>query len=103
LGKKIDPILVVDSTSSYSCKDNVHTNGKTKVSGFTLAKVKDIVAMDGFSFVKHTPDKAVIAAINQRLALHKFQLSEKEITEFNPKWKLSKTDGGVSWMKKDNK
>jgi len=103
LGKKIDPILVVDSTSSYSCKDNVHTNGKTKVSGFTLAKVKDIVAMDGFSFVKHTPDKAVIAAINQRLALHKFQLSEKEITEFNPKWKLSKTDVGVSWMKKDNK
>ena len=38
-------------------------------------------------------------AINQRLAVHNIKLAEKDIRQFDPKWKLSKKDVGVSWMK----
>ena len=64
-----------------------------------MIKTKDIITKEGFSFVNHTADKTVIDAINERLTIHKIQLSEKDITQFNPKWKLEKKDVGVSWMK----
>jgi poly(beta-D-mannuronate) lyase len=96
---KTAPLSITEQKATYTLKDNVYTNGKTKENGFSMINTKDITTKNGFSFVNHAADKAVIDAINERLSIHKIQLSEKDITQFNPKWKLEKKDVGVSWMK----
>lgn len=98
-GKNNAPIVIEDVASTYTIKNNVYTNGSTTEKGFVPVKQKEIKMNSGFSYVKHPVDKVVIDSINQRLAIHKIKLTEKEITQFNPKWRLTKKDVGVSWIK----
>lgn len=100
IGKNNEPVVVEDAASTYTLKDNSFTNGITTEKGFVLVKQKDVITKDGFSYVIHPADKDVVDTINQRLAVHKIKLTEKEITQFNPKWILAKRDVGVSWIKK---
>jgi poly(beta-D-mannuronate) lyase len=99
LGKNLDPLSIKEASATYTLKDNVFSNGKTTENGFSMIKTKDISTKDGFSFVNHPVDKTVIEMINQRLAIHKIQLSENDIMQFNPKWKMAKKDVGVNWIK----
>jgi hypothetical protein len=53
-----------------------------------------------FYYVEKPVNTTIVDSINQRLAIHNIKLSEKEITQFDPKWKLNKNDVGVSWIRK---
>lgn len=99
IGKNITPFAVVDSASEYVTSSNLFTNGETSDKGFSLLKEKDIIKKDGFQFAKPKIEQAVIVAINKRLAPHNIQLTEKEITQFDPKQIVGKKDVGVSWIK----
>ena len=98
-GKNPDPFIVVDSASGYVTSSNLFTSGETSDKGFSLLKEKDIVIKDGFHFAKPTVEQSVINAINKRLEPHHIKLTEKEITQFDPKQVVGKKDVGVSWMK----
>ncbi len=79
--------------------DNAFTNGLSDIAtGFTTVKTKHITENKGFKYLKPTKSSAtttIIHLINSRLAEQQIQLTEKDITTFNPAWKLSKTDVGV--------
>jgi poly(beta-D-mannuronate) lyase len=53
----------------------------------------------GFFELNLTLNTSIVDLINQRLSVHQIVLTEKEITRFDPSWKLSKEDVGVSWSK----
>lgn len=99
LGKKTDPIVIDNSETAFQARDNYHTNNGQYEKGFSTIKSKAITKKDGFIFTPLSIDKMVMDSINQRLAVHNIKLSEKEIMQFDPQWKLTKKDVGVSWMK----
>ncbi len=80
-------------------KDNYYTNGNTEVQGFSAINERKVKYKKGFYFAAVPVNKSVVDTINQRLAIHKIKLTEKEITQFDPKWKLDRSDVGVSWIK----
>ena len=97
-GKDESPIKI-EGSSTYSLRSNFYNNGETSLKGFGGIASNDFGIKDGFRYVNQPADHAVVDSINERLSLHKIKLTEKEVTWFNPKWKLSKTDVGVSWIK----
>ncbi len=99
LGKNTEPIVIANTETTFQAKDNYHTNSGQYEKGFSTIKSKAITTKDGFSFAPLSIEKAVMDSINQRLVVHNIKLSEKDIMQFDPKWKLAKKDVGVSWMK----
>jgi poly(beta-D-mannuronate) lyase len=107
MGKNSDPILIADAATTFQFRDNFHTNKGQYEKGFSSIKEKALTTKDGFCYAPLPTasgsaisiDKVVMDSINQRLAVHNIKLSEKDIMQFDPKWKLSKKDVGVSWMK----
>ncbi len=99
VGENNDPFVVDDDRSGYTATNNFYTNGSCTEKGFTKLKSNEIIKTEGFDYVKQEVNKSTIDAINKRLAIHKIQLSEKEITEFDPKKIVGKKDVGVSWIK----
>jgi poly(beta-D-mannuronate) lyase len=99
VGKITDPVLIADAATTFQAKDNVHTTKGQYEKGFASIKEKTLTTKDGFSFAPLSIDKAVVDSINQRLAIHNFKLSEKEISQFDPQWKMAKKDAGASWVK----
>ena len=93
------PIAIADQNATFKLKDNFYNNGTTNLEGFTTLSSKDIQSKDGFNYYSQSINQAVIDTINERLAIQKINLSKEEITWFNPAWKLSKNDVGVSWIK----
>lgn len=81
-----------------NCSNNVYTNGATSLKGFEAIKRKSIKENSGFLYRTQGPNAAIIDSINQRLAIHNIRLSPQEIMHFNPAWKLTKKDVGVSWI-----
>lgn len=98
-GKNNAPILVEDNKPTYQLSDNIYTTGTTGEKGFSIIGKEKVSVRNGFRFVTIKPEKPVVDSINQRLAVHKIKLSESEMTQFNPKWKLDKKEVGVSWIK----
>lgn len=81
-------------------KNNFYTAGSNTLKGFSLIKNSAVKQKKDFYFVSLPVNKAIVDTINQRLAIHHIILTEKEITQFNPKWKLAKKEVGVTWLKK---
>lgn len=100
IGDNDAPFELTDINATFESKDNFFTNGKTTQPGFTMVKSKQFPLKNGFYEVKSKADPMVLEEINNRLSIHTIKLSDTEITEFNPKWILKKTDVGVSWIKK---
>ena len=98
-GKNTQPLVIVDSLSTYTLKNNRYNNGNTELKGFSQFNKEEIITKGGFSYVAQKVDKAVIAAINKRLKVQGIQLTEKEITHFDPKKIVGKKEVGVSWIK----
>jgi poly(beta-D-mannuronate) lyase len=99
LGSKT--IAVENEPVTYNaCMDNFYSNGSTAVKGFLELRKNEIKEKNMFYYVEKPVNKTIVDSINQRLAIHNIKLSEKEITQFDPKWKLSKNDVGVSWLRK---
>ncbi len=78
--------------------NNVYTNGEAGLKGFSSIKEKKLKEKNGFYYASFPVNKSIVDAINQRLVIHKIKLTEKDITQFNPTWKLTKKEVGVSWM-----
>jgi len=83
-----------------ACIDNFYNNGNTAVKGFSEIKESEIKGRNRFYYAAKPVNKTIVDSINQRLAVHNIKLTEKEITQFDPKWKLSKKEVGVSWIRK---
>ena len=99
LGNKT--IAVENEPVTYNeCKDNFYSNGNSAVKGFSELRKNEIKEKDMFYYVEKPVNNTIVDSINQRLAIHHIKLTEKEITQFDPKWKLSKNDVGVSWIRK---
>jgi poly(beta-D-mannuronate) lyase len=98
-GSNENPIVISEVASTYDGNDNFYTNGTTYAKGFIYKKSKDFSMKNGLIGCDKTIDKSIIETINDRLEIHQIKLSEKEITQFNPNWKLEKKDVGVSWIK----
>ena len=79
--------------------DNFYTNGNVSLKGFRVIKNKKLKLQNGYNYSTMPVNKSIINMVNQRLAVHHIVLSEKEITTFNPQWKLERNDVGVSWIK----
>lgn len=98
---KEDKVAVLEDKQVQlgSSAENAFTNGLCDIAaGFTTVKTKNITESKGFKYLKPTKSSAtttIINLINSRLAEQQIQLTEKDITTFNPDWKLSKTDVGV--------
>ncbi len=99
VGKHTEPVVISDAATTFQAKDNWHTEKGNYEKGFATIKEKAITNKGGFSFTPLSIDPVLMDSINQRLAIHNIKLSEKDILQFDPKWKLSKKDVGVSWMK----
>lgn len=99
VGKNNAPIMVDDKKSTYQAKSNEYTNGTTGETGFLSVSKQKVNINAGLSYVTIQSEKSVMDSINQRLAVHKIILSENEIIQFNPNWKLGRKDVGVSWIK----
>ncbi len=89
----------IEPVTYASCMNNFYTNGITSVKGFSVLKEIKIKQQNGFYCTAMPVNKTIVDSINQRLAIHHIQLTENEITQFNPKWKLDKKEVGVSWIK----
>lgn len=100
VGKHTEPIVVEDQVSTYTLSDNFYTNGETSKKGFSQIKMQELTMIGRFYLGNHSKDKSVINAINQRLAIHQINLTEKEIMVFDTLKIVSKKDVGVNWMKK---
>ena len=99
LGNKT--IAVENEPVTYNeCKDNFYSNGNSALKGFSELRKNEIKEKDLFYYVEKPVNNTIVDSINQRLAIHNIKLTEKEITQFDPKWKLSKNDVGVSWIRK---
>ena len=98
-GKNAVPVLVKVDNVSYSFLNNFFSNGINNYKGFSSIKSSQVKMKDGFVQLEMNPDANVVKLINARLAVHNINLTEKEMTTFNPAWKLKKEDVGVSWMK----
>ena len=98
-GSNENPIVISEAASTYDGNDNFYNNGTTDAKGFVYKKSKDFSIKNGFITCNKTNDKSIIESINKRLEVHQIKLSEQEITQFNPNWKLEKKDVGVSWIK----
>ncbi len=99
-GQENKAMMEYETVTYAVCKNNFYTNGGSiGVKGFEAIKEKDIVKQNGFDSYKTTTDDAIIKNINQRLAVHNIHLTNEDITHYNPKWKLSKKDVGVSWVR----
>ncbi len=99
VGKHTEPIVISDAATTFQSKDNLHTDSGQYEKGFSTIKSKAITSKNGFSFTPLSIDKAAMDSINQRLAIHNIKLTDKDIMQFDPKWKLAKKDVGVSWLK----
>jgi poly(beta-D-mannuronate) lyase len=94
-------IAVENEPVTYSAsRNNFYSNGSTSLEGFSVIKETEIKRKHRFYYAEKPVNKEIVDLINQRLAIHKIQLTEKEITQFNPKWRLTKKEVGVSWIKK---
>ncbi|MCX6208301.1 MAG: hypothetical protein NTZ59_02065, partial [Bacteroidetes bacterium] len=98
-GSNENPIVISEAASTYDGNDNFYTNGTSDAKGFLNKKSKDFSLKNGFITCNKPINKSIIETINKRLEVHQITLSEKEITQFNPNWKLEKKDVGVSWIK----
>ena len=99
-GKENKAIMEYENVTYNTCKNNLYTNGESiATKGFEVIKEKNIIKQNGFDYYKTTIDNPTINAINKRLATHNIQLTNEEITHFNPRWKLDKKDVCVSWMR----
>jgi poly(beta-D-mannuronate) lyase len=92
--------LETEPVTYTACMDNFYTNGSTTVKGFSEIRKNEIKGKNRFYYAAKPVNKTIVDSINQRLAIHNTKLTEKEITQFDPKWKLSKKDVGVSWIRK---
>ena len=99
IGENTDPFVIVDSSATFTARDNIYSNGSSTQDGFSMIHQKEILQKAGFNFVNQKVDRGVIDLINKRLELQHLKLSEKEIMEFDPSWIVGKKDVGVSWMK----
>ena len=100
------PIVFFNDETSYTCNNNVCSNEVKDVACFLFKKRGDFKLKNGFITTTPSDDfyniemaKNIFNEINQRLEVHQIKLPEKEITQFNPNWKLEKKDVGVSWIK----
>lgn len=98
-GKNNFPVVVKDENATYSFINNMFNNASNSYKGFNRIKSSQVKMKDQFISVEMKPDVSFVKLINARLAVHNINLSEKEMTTFNPAWKLKKEDVGVSWMK----
>ena len=96
-----DGAVVVIDQEGYSfatTSDNLYTNGNSNnIKGVEKQKESKLIQKNGWYYAATTPNEAIIKLINQRLARHGVHLTDAEITQFNPAWKLKKTDVGVGW------
>ena len=99
LGSDVNPFVVANNESTFISKGNLYTNGSTDDKGFSLLDTKNIITKSEFKYVNQTIDKAVMDAINERLAIQHIKLTENEITQFDTSKIVGKKDVGVSWMK----
>ena len=91
LGESNKAAMEYENVTYLLCKNNFYTNGGSiDIKGFEAIKEEEIS--------KIPMDEAIINLINKRLAIHNIHLTKEEITHFNPNWKLSKKDVGVSWI-----
>ena len=99
-GDNMDPIAILDNSATYKLNGNIFTNGMVNnFDGFEKVSTSELTKKENLEFANKKIDKNLIAEINKRLKSQNIQLSEEEITVFNPKWIVTKKDVGVSWMK----
>jgi poly(beta-D-mannuronate) lyase len=92
-------LVVENETVAYlKCAENYYTNGATTIAGFLPLKNIKVKVEAGFCYTQLPLDDIIIDTINQRLVVHNIHLSKQDITQFNPAWKLTKKDVGVSWL-----
>ncbi len=99
MGKNQDAVKVMGDKTTYVFSNNVYAKSNNGYKGFEALKAKDIKKANGINYVALKESKGIIDLINARLQVHDFQLTSKEITQFNPSWRITKADVGVSWMK----
>jgi poly(beta-D-mannuronate) lyase len=99
VGKNTEPIVIADASTTFQFRDNLHTDKGNYEKGFSSIKEKALTCKKDFKFAPLSIDAVLMDSINQRLAIHGIKLSEKDIMQFDPKWKLTKKDVGVSWIK----
>ena len=80
------------------CKNNYYTNGTVNLEGFLFFNENAIEQKNGFYFANIPETSSIIDTIRQRLSIHQIKLTEKEITQFDPKWKLNINEVGVNWV-----
>ena len=97
-GNNAKAAIEIEPVTYAVCSTNFYTNGGSDVKGFSRIQAKNIKEKAGFSYATMPVNKAIIDTINQRLSIHHIHLATKEITHYNPAWKLEKKDVGVTWM-----
>lgn len=94
-----DVSVEMEPVTYFACHDNFYTNGRSQLNGFSKIAKGKIQQNSTYYFAAMPLNKLICQTINQRLQIHNVQLSDDDITKFNPAWKLNKTDVGVSWIK----
>jgi poly(beta-D-mannuronate) lyase len=99
VGSNNYPLEVADTACTYTCKNNVYTNGENEYAEFSVISISTIKQIDGFKYSQPIIDENIITAINNKLKAHNISLTIKDITQFNTAAIATKSNVGVSWIK----
>ena len=98
-GKNNDAVKVMGNKTTYVFINNLYAQSSSNYKGFEVVKTTEIKRVNGLNSIVQKENTAIINGINARLLIHHFQLTSKEIMQFNPAWRIAKADVGVNWMK----
>jgi len=96
-GNTDEPFKNYDEEASYKLIDNFVTSN-FNIKGFSILKSGDLKNENGLISMNRTIDSDLKTKIINKLKSFNIDIDEKDISNFNPDWIVTKKNSGVSWM-----
>jgi len=96
-GNPDEPFKNYDVEASYKLIDNF-INNKPVIQGFSELKSGDLKIENGLISINRSVDSELKTKIIKKLKSFNIDIDEKDISNFNPDWIISKKNSGASWM-----
>lgn len=92
-----EPFKNYDEDASFKLIDNFVTSN-FNINGFSILKSGDLKNENGLISMNRFVDSDLKSIIIKRLKSFNIDITEKDISNFNPDWIVTKKNSGVSWM-----
>jgi hypothetical protein len=96
-GNTDEPFKNYDEEASYKLIDNFVTSN-FNINGFSILKAGDLKNENGLISMNRSVNSDLKTKIIKTLKSFNIDIDEKDISNFNPDWIVTKKNSGVSWM-----